>query len=158
MVVPWVIAWMAGGLVGKLKGGLLGLVGAAVCSRTVSGVTVANGEKVFVVYAHHAAVVLGTAWLAARAFGVSEAVMVPAGAYLATLLVCERLWVRLWDSGMRLPWMEVPLRGISFTAGFDLRRRLPAVLWKLLVAGAVGFALIWTLDAVVGWYGVARYR
>lgn len=149
--MAWIIAWMAGGLIGKLKGCLLGLAGATACAYAVPRTRAADKEKEFTAYIHHAAVVLGTAWLAARAFGVPEPVMLAAGAYFATLLVCERVHIVLWDAGMRFPWMKEPLHGVRFSAGCDLRKRLPPVLWRLLVAVAIGFAAVWTLDAFVGW-------
>lgn len=145
-------AWITGGIVAGLKGCLLSLLSAAMCAYGAPGKTVSPGERVYDIHLYYLVFLLGNMWVISKVFGQPPALVVSAGAYLATLVVRDRIRIIVWDSGMRLPWMVAPVRGISVEAGLELRKQLPRSLWVLLTVAAVSMVFLWTLNAVVEWW------
>ncbi|MGB9860619.1 MAG: hypothetical protein ACPLQP_11860 [Moorellaceae bacterium] len=150
--MAWLAAWITGGMVAELKGCLLGLLSAIVCACAIPGAATASGEKVYEVHAYYLVFLLGSMWAISKVFQLPPAPVLSAGAYLVALAMRDRVRVTLWDSGMRLPWMAAPVRGMSVEAGLELRKQLPQSLWMLLTVAAVSIVFLWTLDAVVRWW------
>ncbi|SMB96366.1 hypothetical protein SAMN00808754_1467 [Thermanaeromonas toyohensis ToBE] len=151
--MAWIAAWVAGGMAAQFKGCLLGLLGAVVCAVAFPSTDDREGPTVFSAV-HYAVAVLGTAWALAAVFGVSKVVVVSAAAYLATLFICEEIGIVLWETGLQLPWMKAPLRGLAIVTGLALRRRVPAKLWGLLVTVSTVAVALWTVESVLRWYGL----
>lgn len=152
-LVTWIAAWIAGGMVAKFKGYLLGLVGAAVCALGAGGVDDPHRGRITQTLLPWFALVTGTAWALASAVGVSRPVMAGVLAYLAGTFLFEKIYIALWYTGLQFPWMKDPLRGVWVETGLGLRQHIPGWLWTIGISLAVALTLLWTVESLMRWYG-----